>query len=145
MSLSTINDNRDVKTATPEGKAFRVDVVNQPIAVNYGERGDVTFLHEDLNITSKNTATILTLIVPAGKIVELENVQASGDGFALYEVQINSNTMFRKRTYYTEYNAEFDLGNYKLIASDDIKVIITNRSGESCDYDTTLTYRIYDA
>lgn len=143
---STINNNRDVKQLDDQGNpAFNVVIGNQPIGVTGMEKGEVTYSHVDSNIASKATLTILNFIVPAGKVVELENVQASGDGFALYEVQINSNTIMRKRTYYTEYNAEFNLENGKLMASDDVKVIITNRSGNACDFDATLTYRIYDA
>lgn len=119
---------------------------DEPIyVIDTGERGEPAYLYQGQNLASGNNANFINYIVPNGKIVELETAVCSGDGFALFELKINNNIVAKKRTYYTEYNAEFDLANLKLTETEDIKITVNNRSGEACDFDITLFYRIYDA
>lgn len=118
---------------------------DNPLYVVYEERGDVKHLPVSQNLLSGASSTILTLTVPVGKVIELDCLQGSGDGFALYDVKINGTSTFKTRTYYTEYNTIIMLGNRKLLETEEIELEITNRSGSSCDFDATLTYRIYNA
>lgn len=117
---------------------------DEPIYTVDSDRGEVIYLPTSTTLASKASGDLINLIVPSGKIVELEKIVASGDGIALYDVKINNSSTFKKRAYYTDFNAEFDLQDKKLVAGDDIKVTIINRSGSSCDFDATLIYRVYD-
>jgi hypothetical protein len=133
----------------PQGSdqtAVRAKICQEdPIEVSEVEKGEVTFEYQEGPIASKASSNIINFIVPAGKVVELEKIDAGGDGFALYTVSVNGSTTHKKRTYYNSgFDTLFEFKSKKIMASDDIKLNITNRSGESCDFNATLTYRIYD-
>jgi len=146
MSLSTISNNNDIKTATPEGAAFRVDVTNQPIGVEFDEAGEpLNFYNEAQAVAEAASATVLTYTVPALKLLRLQRVDVSGHNKALYSVRVNGSDISKKRTYYTHLNEEFTFQNINLVAGDILTIVVENGSQGASDFNANIQGNLRDA
>jgi hypothetical protein len=128
-------------------------VIATQICQNTGETVKVEFAvsgvpfntyGESLNVAGFGTSTIINYTVPAGKKMVLGSISASGENRAVYTVEVNNSTQAKKRSYFTEYNVFFDAFKIELIAGDNLKVIVENRTNSVADFNANFTATLDD-
>jgi len=83
--------------------------------------------------------TVLTYTVPAGKTFSLQRVEVSGGNVAIYSVEINSIVKGVRRTYWGNFNANFNFIGVPLVAGAEVKVkVIHYNTSMVSDFDATL-------
>lgn len=146
MNLSTINDSRDIKTNTPDGRAYRVDITNQPVSVSVLSIGDsLNVYNEALSVAGLATTTIVDYTVPVAKEVFVKNIEFSGENRAVFSIEINNVIQNKYRTYFTEYNGSVSFKDYKLVEGDNIKIIVENKTNSTADFNANMIAGIKDA
>jgi len=146
MNLSTINDNRDLKTNTPDGKALRVDITNQPIHVTTQEvSNSINVYDESSSVAGLSTVTIIEYTVPVAKSLTLQKISFSGGNRAIYSVTINGDTQAKYRTYFTEYNGVLDFKDLKLETGDILRLIVENISTSIADFNGNIQGNLNNA
>ena len=134
MSISAINDNRDVKTNTPEGRALRVDVVNGSLTTSV--RGEAT-------CPIGSETLVLSYTVPVGKSFKLKRILGSGDNKAKFLIKKNGNTLTTVRTWFTKFNINVPFDNLSFSAEDIISVHVIN-SGLSVEvFESTILGELF--
>lgn len=89
------------------------------IGCNVNDYGTLTAL------ASSTKTTIVSHTVPSGMTLKIKQVQVSGSNVATYTIEVDSTEEAKKRTYFTEYNAEFDFHGFEIGEGSvvDVKVI----------------------
>jgi len=119
---------------------------DETIKVEFATSGSPLNEYDEANsVAGLATETILDYTVPALKKVTLGTVSASGENRAVYKVEINSTTKAKKRSYFTEYNVEFPEFKTKLVAGDNVKIIVENKTNSIADFNASFTGTIDDA
>lgn len=118
MSISAINDNRDVKTNTPQGRALRVDVVNGSSTIDI--RGEATCAVDSETL-------LVSYTVPTGQSFRLKRVLGSGDNKANFIIKRNGVTIATSRTWFTKFNIDVPFDNLSFASDDIVSVHAINR------------------
>lgn len=118
MSISAINDNRDVKTNTPQGRALRVDVVNGSSTIDI--RGEATCAVDSETL-------LVSYTVPTGQSFRLKRVLGSGDNKANFIIKRNGVTVATSRTWFTKFNIDVPFDNLSFASDDIVSVHAINR------------------
>jgi hypothetical protein len=118
MSLSISNDNRDVKTNTPQGRAIRVDVVNGSSTIDI--RGEATCAVDSETL-------LVSYTVPTGQSFRLKRVLGSGDNKANFIIKRNGVTIATSRTWFTKFNIDVPFDNLSFASDDIVSVHAINR------------------
>ena len=125
------------KICQDDGEAIKVELDYEGIEViDYDEANSVA---------GSATATILDYTVAAGKILTLVLSDVSGDNRGKYRVELNGSVIAKRRTYYTNYDNIFKFANIKLVAGDNIKIIVENQSTLTGDFNANLQGSVKDA
>ena len=144
--LSTINDTRDVKTNTASGKAYRVEVVNESVPVEFAQAGQtINIFNEANSVAEAATANIISYTVPTLKEFRLKRVEFSGANKAIYSIEINSAVQAKRRTYYTKLNTEAIFDDLILAAGDILDIIVQNGSTGAADFNANMQGNLRDA
>lgn len=118
MTLSAINNNRDVKTQTAEGQALRVDVVNGSSTIDI--RGEATCAVDSETL-------LVSYTVPTGQSFRLKRVLGSGDNKANFIIKRNGVTVATSRTWFTKFNIDVPFDNLSFASDDIVSVHAINR------------------
>lgn len=94
-------------------------------------------------IAGGGSGTIVSYTVPAGKTFNLRHASASGDNIAEYTLKVNGSPLVHKRTWFTDYNAEFffesnDGGGYVGNAGDIFTLEVSNFRPTPGDFNGTI-------
>jgi hypothetical protein len=94
-------------------------------------------------IAGGGTGTVVSYTVPVGKTFRLRHASASGDNIAEFFVKVNGATVAKKRSWYTDYNAEFffgpsDGGGYVAVAGDIVTIEVNNFGPNPGDFNGTI-------
>jgi hypothetical protein len=134
-----------------EGKiAKRVHICQRPgetIKVEIEEESGLYLVeYAEINsVAGLASVDIIDYTVPVGKELKLKTVEASGENKAVYSVKINDTIKSKKRSYFTEYNVDFDAFNLILNAGDNIKVTVDNTRNSVADFNANFIGVIQDA
>ena len=101
---------------------------------------NIQHVYNEVSHIGSGDITVLTYIVPSDRRNFLKLAQCSGDNRAKYKVVINGSVEFKKRTYYTEYNADIQLKDYKLLEGDVVEVIADSLTNMPAEFNVTLSY-----
>jgi hypothetical protein len=119
---------------------------NESIKVEIGVSGvEIVEFQEIFGVAGLATETILNYTVAAGKILTLVMCDVSGDNRGIYRVEKNGSTIGKKRTYYTNYDNSFSFASIKLVAGDNLKVIVENQSTLNGDFNANIQGSLRDA
>lgn len=99
---------------------------------------------ESLSVAGLGTSTIINYTVPVGKKIVLGTINASGENRAVYTLEINSITQAKQRSWFTEYNVKFDALKIELVAGDNLKVIVENKTNSIADFNANFTATLDD-
>lgn len=145
MTLPTSFDKREMEVfkETPSGKvAKRVCVDSDtPVPVEIVEGiGDnrINKFDNVVSVASATSTTIVTYTVPAGKKFSLELVEVSGTNVADYTVEIDSAIEAKKRTWWTEFNTEFEFKKFVVAATKVINIKVIHDRSEVGDFDARI-------
>ncbi len=122
-----ISDGTNTLDVNPDGS---INVNATIVATSNGTSENI--YAEVTGIAIGATTTVATYTVPAGKTFHLTRADISSDSVSVWEVQIDSTTISKRRIYYTRFNDEFEFLNeqdgYALTAGTVIDIVATNNS-----------------
>ncbi len=134
--LKTIDGVKYVRVTTEEGN---------PIGVFWEQEGEYFSEHNTVSsLAGGSTTNIINYTVPVGKKLELTIAEASGENRATFRVISNGDVVGFKRTYYTDFNADFIFSTAQLDAGESVQVEVTNNAIVSGDFEATIQGRIID-
>lgn len=93
---------------------------------------------EVTSVASGATVDVLTYTVPVGNTFSLSKASASGDNYAEFTIEIDNNTQDKKRTYWCDFNAIFDVGGLVVAAGSIIKVTVNNFRPTTSDFNARI-------
>ena len=119
---------------------------DKPLYVTFTTAG-TTFNQygEALSVAGLASAAIISYTVPINKTFAALVAEVSGTNRAEFIVEVNASTEAKRRTYFTEYNARFELSGMKLVAGDIIKIIVDNKTNSTADFNANIIGIIDDA
>jgi len=123
MSLSISNDNRDVKTNTPNGRALRVEVVGGSL----GSTSPVIDIRGEATCAVDSETLLVSYTVPTGQSFKLKRVLGSGDNKANFIIKRNGVTIATSRTWFTKFNIDVPFDNLSFASDDIVSVHAINR------------------
>lgn len=105
------------------GGSINVVVVDAPVA---GQHESNTY-NQVTSVANGVVTQIVSYTVPFAKTACLHKIQVSGDNFAVYDVLLNGSPIATQRTWYGQFNANFDFftavtAGLTLIAGDIVSV-----------------------
>lgn len=107
--------------------------------------GDITPIYSaTASLAGNTTGTILTYVVPPLKTLALEIVSCSGENVSKYTLKIDGATIAVKRSWWTNFNVDFQMARVKAIAGQTITIDVSNDSNTVADYDATLLGELYE-
>lgn len=146
FKLITANDS-DV-TSTTIGSKIGLDfnIINDVLKVEFGNKGTTLNLYNEVNAVPVSASTLVNqYTVPVGKNFDLNKVAFSGDNIAKFTAKINNNTTQTKRTWFMNFNGEFDFVESILLEGDKIEIFVENRGEDATTFDATIIGGVYDA
>ena len=125
------------KICQDDGEILKVDI---------GVRGVSKNIYNSVNsIPLGSESLVVSYTVPVGKKFDLRRVSASGDNIARFLVKINGDTKQAKRTWWTNFNAEFDLEEEILISGDVVTLFVENKGQDAVSFEGTINGGEYDS
>jgi len=129
-----------VESPTRTGEAAVEVVVGNtsaiPVTFTQGvpiiEYGDIA------SLASGTLTTILTYTVPVGKTLALEKIEVSGCNVADYTVEIDGANKGKRRTYFGNFNADFEYKGFQIATGLVIRVRVIHSRPSAGDFDATL-------
>lgn len=101
-----------------------------------------TALSEFGSVTSVANATLTTIVsftVPVSRKLILDRVEVSGDNKARYQVEIGGSVNAVKRTYWCDFNEDFEWDRFELTAGTLIRVQVEQNSRpDTGDYEARI-------
>jgi hypothetical protein len=99
--------------------------------------------NETPSVPSGTTTTLLTYTVPLSTTTYLQKVMVSGENVARFDVLIGSNSIATKRTWWANFNVDFDFSptdilGYPLTAGTVVKINVLQNSDSTATFDSTL-------
>ena len=153
MSLPLTQQTREYNnfvespTRGPKDTAREVVVGNSssnPIPVDPTTRGESKNEYNEINVAAFAVGTIVNFTVPVGKGVDLTLADCSGENLAIFSVEVEGVVKGKRRTWWTDFNTAFKLKETNLVAGQNIKINIENKSAHSGFFNSTLYYNEYD-
>jgi hypothetical protein len=125
--------------------AQRVLIDNQPILVSETTKGPVNHFYDSASVVPVASETLInSFTVPVGKAFDLLLCTCSGNNIARFIVKVNNQVVMVKRTWWTNFNVDFDFKEKKLIASDKVEIFVENNGSTSEFFESTITGGLYD-
>ena len=117
----------------------------ESLKVDYEPRGILIPIYNEVSSIIPETETkINEYTVAIGKIFDSCNILCSGSNISRFIIKKNGATLFSKRTWWTEFNAEFHLKDLKFNAGDKVEVFAINHGVKNSDYESTILGNVYD-
>lgn len=116
----------------------------QPVPVDPTTRGTPKVIYNEVNSTGLQTITVIDFTIGLSLGVDLTKIECSGDNKAIFLIEVNSSVIKKKRTYYTKFNVDFELKEFPMVAGDNIKVLVENKTNLPASFNATLNYNEYD-
>lgn len=115
------------------------------IKVELGNKGITDNIYSEVNSVAPNIETLVTsYTVPAAKKFDLNYATCSGENVAKYVAKVNGTVIQVKRSWWTNFNVEFDFKELILSEGDKIEIFVTNVSNTSVTFDGTIIGGEYD-
>lgn len=108
-------------------------------------RGTAKVDFNEVSSTGIESIEIINKTVAANVGIEIKQALCSGDNIAFFLVEINGEVKFKKRSYYTDFNADIDTGSIVLSEGDNIKIIVENKTNTSASFNATLIFNEFAA
>lgn len=131
---------------SPRGDGFNsveVTVANtpdNPIPVDPTSRGITRTEYNEVQSVAQGEIVIIDKTVGVGLLYDLQSVFCSGDNIAYFIVEINGQTKYKGRTYWSGFNLSFNLSDEGIVEGDNIKIIADNKTNMSAFFNATLKY-----
>ena len=90
------------------------------------------------SLASGALTTVLTYTVPLTKTLVLNKVEVSGCNVATYQVEISSVVKGVRRTYFGQFNADFEFNNFQVATGEIVRVRVIHSRTQAGDFDATL-------
>jgi hypothetical protein len=103
----------------------------------------VKYLYSEANsVVSGSETQLLIYTVPSGMKSTIYKCDSAGTNTSRFRVEINGTTCFKKYSYFTDFNIEFNFtgGGILLNAGDVLKVYTLHNRPSNGDYAATLFY-----
>jgi hypothetical protein len=140
--------NSNIRTKINGKHADRVTIAQadgDAIKVELGNKGITKNIYNDVNSVLPNTDTlVVSYTVPVGKKFDLNSATCSGENTAKFTVKINGAIIQVKRSWWTEFNVDFDFREQILSAGDVVEIFVTNNGKASVTFDSTVIGGEYD-
>lgn len=127
---------RRVKIIQGDGEALKVELGVKGVSRNV--------YNEISNITSEIETLVTTYTVPIGKKFDLSRAVCSGDNIARFTIKVNGSILQGKRTWWSDFNTEFNVDEDILNAGEKVEIFVTNRGIKSADFEATIIGGEYD-
>lgn len=108
-------------------------------------RGTAKVDFNEVSSAGIESIEIINKTVAANVGIEIKQALCSGDNIAFFLVEINGEVKFKKRSYYTDFNADIDTGSIVLSEGDNIKIIVENKTNTSASFNATLIFNEFAA
>lgn len=135
-------------TSTPPSQRWKVRVTNlssEAVPVSLTPQDQINTYAEVSSVASATLTTIVSYTVPIGKIFYLNLAELSGSNIAEVFVTVNNVTIAKKRTYFTDYNAEFLFFGNAQAAGDVVAVKIEHNRALVGDFEARIIGGLVDA
>lgn len=90
------------------------------------------------SLASGTLTTILSYTVPVGKTLAMGKVEVSGCNVADYIVEIDGSTKGKRRTYFGNFNADFEYKGLEIATGLVVRVRVIHSRPSAGDFDATL-------
>lgn len=118
------------KICQDDGDALKVEI---------GERGVSKNVYNDVSGVPEEVETLVaTYTVPVGKKFDFSRAVCSGDNIARFVLKINGDVKQGKRTWWVDFNAEFNVNEDILSAGDKVEIFVINRGKGAADFEGTI-------
>ena len=149
MALSSTNNVRDSKVKMDNGDtALNVHVVQndgEAIKVELGTKGISQNIYNEINSTPVGVETlIVSYTVPLNMKFDLSNATASGENIAEYIVKVNDDVVQKKRSWWSDFNQDFNFQELILSASDKVEIFVKNNGKNTVSFNATIIGGLYD-
>ena len=94
--------------------------------------------NEITSLASGALTNILSYIVPVGKTLQLKKVEVSGCNVAKYSVEIDSAENGVRRTYFGNFNADFEFDNFQITEGKIIRIKVIHNRPVLGDFNATM-------
>jgi len=143
-SLS-FNSSATQKTNS-DGRAQRVCLTTDQIPLPTQETPGAPAGHTSISsfdsvssVANSVLTDIVTFTVPVGKKLFLDRVEVSGDNIAKYQVDIGGSVNAVKRSYWADFNQDFEWNDFEITAGTVIKVQVEQTSRpDTGDYEARI-------
>lgn len=126
---------RRVNVCQKEGEAIKVELGTKGIGQNiYNERLILESIEEK----------VLSYTVPIGKKFDLTNIACSGDNIARFRIEIAGDVKQKKRSWWTNFNVDFNFNELIIEAGEKIEVFAENIGTGTADFNATIIGGVYD-
>lgn len=117
----------------------------ESLKVDYEPRGILVPTYNEVSsIPVGGETKINEYTVPLGMIFDSCNITCSGSNISRFIIKKNGSTIFSKRTWWSNFNAEFILKDLKFLAGDLVQIFVYNNGNKNADYESTILGNIYD-
>ena len=148
----TLRDKQDKSYVNSPGRGsnfsaqevFVGNTASNPVPVDFTSRGEPKYVYNEVASTGLGDITIIDYTVLVGTGNDLTRINCSGENIGVYKLLINDVVIDKKRSYYTDYNVNFNLNTIQITQSDNVKIIVENRNSSPADFNATLYYNEYD-
>ena len=133
-------DSGEVVVATQicQEEPIEVTISDQTINVDVNITDNDNIINEFSEVAAVPVSTptlIVSYTVPMDKVLELRHVQVSGCNTGKWDVEVDGSPIARKRTYYTQYNEEFEFEALKITEGQVVDVIVENCGSTATEFD----------
>lgn len=126
-----------VEIIQEDGDAVKVDI---------GSRGISKNIYNQINSTPVNIETLVTsYVVASGKKFDLSSASCSGDNKARFIVKVNDSIIQAKRTWWADFNVDFNMMELILNETDKVEIFVENRGVTTETFEATIIGGEYDA
>lgn len=143
-------DNEQNKFSECNGDVVIKTIVCQEtgetIKVEFQQEGETKSMYAESNsVSALGTVDVLTYIVPISKEFILSHCDFSGDNRGVFELLIDTNTFQKRRTSYLNYNDNFLVEDIIIVAGQEIKIRVENKSDMIGNFNVTIQGKLRDA
>lgn len=136
----TAEDKIAVRVGNEENNPLFVSIADNAIGID-------TFEHDEALEVVKNIETLVaSLVVPASKVFNLDQIEVSGENFAKYTIKLNAQINKIKRTHFGNgLNKTFTYNGINVASGVTIGVYVEHCSDSNGDFEATIEGRLNNA
>jgi hypothetical protein len=129
-------------------KVVAVDIVQSDgdaIKVDIGTRGVPKFEFNEIASVPVSIETLIVgFTVPVGKKFDISHATASGDNIGKYFLKVNDEIVQVKRSWWNNFNVDFNLNEIILNAGDKVEIFVENNGKDTVSFNGTIFGGEYD-